>query len=135
MSVHTDAWIGEIRGWVGVPVRHRGVGRGGVDCSGLIIGAAERLGVTVDRGFLNGTMPTGDQVTAAVMRYADPIYEARPGCVVQMYLGSEPRHLGVYVGDNQVVHAKGRKRRVVLTAMPSRFFALWWPNWLEELDG
>ena len=132
MTVPVEDWICEVERWIGTPVRHRGTGVAGVDCSGLLIGAARTFGVEVERGFLNGSIPSGEDVTRAVAAYASELPALAAGCVVQMFLGREPRHLGVYVGSGQLVHAKGRRKRVVRTLLPSRYHRLWWPNWLDE---
>lgn len=133
-------WVREVRRWIGVPVVHQGTDRVGVDCSGLIIGAAATFGVAIERGFLNGRMPSGEDVTQAMERYARRIRRLDVGAIVQHNVGREPRHLGVYVGDNAcgqplMVHAKGRRRRVVETLLPADLYAVWWPDFLEAANG
>ena len=78
---------------LGTPYAWGGTGRGGFDCSGLVQWAFRQAGVTLPR-----TSQTQSTVGQPVSRA-----DLRPGDLVFFY--SQVSHVGIYVGDGQVLHA------------------------------
>lgn len=84
---------------LGTPYRYGGSGPGGFDCSGLTRWALAQAGVDLPR-------------TSPAQRAASrPVAAAdlQPGDLVFYYGAS---HVGIYVGDGQVIHAPRSGRRV-----------------------
>ncbi|MBO0877606.1 MAG: C40 family peptidase, partial [Pseudonocardia sp.] len=78
---------------LGTPYVWGGTSKGGFDCSGLVQWAFRQAGVA---------LPRTSQTQSAV---GQPVSMAdlRPGDLVFFY--SEVSHVGIYVGDGQVLHA------------------------------
>ncbi|MBM3617732.1 MAG: peptidase P60 [Alphaproteobacteria bacterium] len=125
--------VTEARGWLGTPFRHQGRrkgAQGGVDCLGLLIGAADGAGMRVRdvRGRLvavstfdrrdYGHLPDGDalcQTLAEVMERVAP-EAAQVGDVLLMRFDGNPQHLAIvtdYEGGLGIIHAYAPARKVV----------------------
>lgn len=113
------------RGWLGVPFRHQGRTRAGVDCVGLVIGVAralELLPADFDHtGYAR--RPDGVSLLAACRLYLTPVSfsEIGAGDVVVFRVVTDPQHLAVvadyYAGGRSVVHAYALARGVVETRL------------------
>jgi hypothetical protein len=83
--------IAEARKWIGVPYRHQGRGKFGIDCVGLLIEVAKGLGHPVNAPSAYSSMPQG--------------YLLLNPCNVQLWKPARqaviPGDLGVYWGWNQ----------------------------------
>lgn len=129
-----DDIVTAARRWVGVPFRHQGRTRAGVDCLGMVIGVAEEIGARVParvreaRGYER--QPNAGELRAGLDALMVPRARsgAGPGSVLLMAYGRTPQHLGVVTarrGEELVVvhvtekmgrgveHRLGRDLRVV----------------------
>jgi cell wall-associated NlpC family hydrolase len=102
----------EFKAWEGTRYRLGGNGRGGIDCSGF----AQRLlaslfGVQLPR------------TTARQVRAGHRINRSQlvPGDLVFFRPHSAPRHVGVYVGNGEFVHASS-SRGVMLSRLDSVYW-------------
>ncbi|MGQ0480768.1 MAG: C40 family peptidase [Pseudonocardia sp.] len=79
----------------GTPYRWGGTGKGGFDCSGLMLWSFKKAGITLPR------------TSRAQSRIGTPVSrgDLRPGDLVFFY--RPVSHVGLYVGDGKVVHAVG----------------------------
>lgn len=84
---------------LGTPYRYGGSGPGGFDCSGLTRWALAQAGVD---------LPRTSQAQRAASRPVAAA-ELQPGDLVFYYGAS---HVGIYVGDGQIIHAPRSGRRV-----------------------
>ncbi len=117
------------RAWLGVPFRHQGRSREGVDCAGLIICIARELGL-VDAGFdVQGysRRPDGVSLLAACGMHCERILPAgmAPGDVALLRIDQHPQHLAVlaeyFAGGRSLVHAYAPARAVAETRLDE-----WW---------
>lgn len=109
--------IDEARTWLGVPWRHLGRNRAGIDCIGLGIEVCKAVGLS------NYDVPAyGRESTPALMagvRKAGieiPIKELQPGDFVVIKDGPYPFHVAFYShkkGVPHLIHAHARRRKVV----------------------
>ena len=91
------------RGFIGVPWRHRGRNRLGIDCAGLCWAAYHAAGVTLPDYRLYGREPHRDGLVAhTAAALGDPVMVApvdagamMPGDVLVMRFTREPHHMGV----------------------------------------
>lgn len=121
MVAHATAMLGQ-------PYRYGGAAPGGFDCSGLVIYAAARAGITLPR-------TAREQINAGA-----PIdrRDLRAGDLVFMHLSHKELHVGIAIDNLRFVHAPaagGRVRIDSLAAAPysSGFIAarrIVRPSWL-----
>lgn len=82
--------------WQGTPHRMGGMSRSGIDCSGLVH--------RVFRSHLGHELP---RTTEQQVRVGEPVSrdELRPGDLVFFKTGYKTRHVGIYTGESQFLHA------------------------------
>jgi cell wall-associated NlpC family hydrolase len=112
--------VQQARTYLGVPYRHRGRSRAGVDCAGLPKCAYADLGVELPDLKVYGREPHKDGLMDAVRAaFGEPVWQGR-GCpravpqvgdVVVLAFVREPHHLAI-VGDDRLhglslIHADG----------------------------
>lgn len=97
----------------GTPYRYGGNSPAGFDCSGLVQYSYAQFGFEVPR---NSYMQ---------FRAAKPIYrrDLRPGDLVFFRTTSATvSHVGIYIGNNQFVHAPGTGKRVRVTSLDNSYY-------------
>ncbi|WP_083947921.1 C40 family peptidase [Thermobifida cellulosilytica] len=94
---------------IGAPYRWGAAGPSAFDCSGLVQWSFRQAGVTLKR-------TTTDQVTQG-----SPVSRSqlRPGDLVFFYSG--PSHVGIYAGDNKMIHAPRPGKNVQIVDL-SRYY-------------
>ncbi|NYI96645.1 cell wall-associated NlpC family hydrolase [Streptomonospora nanhaiensis] len=90
---------------VGKPYTYGAEGPGAYDCSGLVQWAYKKAGKNLSR-----TTYTQFKEGSSVARD-----NLRPGDLVFFYSG--PTHVGIYIGDGQMVHASSSKDRVMIVSL------------------
>lgn len=79
------------------------------DCSGLVMRYMLDMGYLKEDKTANGLYELATKISADRLKANDFVFKvAKDGTA---------KHIGVYVGDGQVVHAKGRKEGVVLESI------------------
>lgn len=129
--------VAEVRTQIGTPWVHQGrLWGSALDCAGLIICAARRLGLVSADFDVNGysRAPDGSMVPL-LDKFCDRIDAPEIGCVVCMTVQQQPQHVGIvanYVhGGFSLVHATSAAKppRVVehrLMSMPNlRLVGAW----------
>lgn len=107
--------IKELKKYVGrTPYVFSGSGTGGWDCSGLTRWFYEGLGVEIDHS-------ASKQAKYAGIHVSTP----KPGDIVAFkHLNSEKYyHVGIYVGDNNVIHAKKPGTRTEMIELTDGWFS------------
>jgi cell wall-associated NlpC family hydrolase len=106
--------VSAAREWIGVPFRHQGRTRDGIDCAGVVIKVAHALGLSSFDATGYRRLPAGigqEKIEDVCRREMIAIEEAKagPGDVVLYYMGNRPRHLAVladyHAGGLSIVHA------------------------------
>ena len=97
---------------VGVPYRYGGSTPSGFDCSGLVYYSYSRLGKSVPR--------TTGQLWAGVV----PVErrDMRAGDVLFFSMSGKVSHVGMYLGDDQFVHAPSTGKTVSIQTLKSAFY-------------
>ena len=94
-STQGNAVVAGARKYLGVPYVWGGTDPAkGLDCSGLVQKVYSELGYDLPR-------VSGQQATAG--RPVDGLANAQPGDILAF--GSPVHHVGIYIGDNQMIHA------------------------------
>lgn len=113
------------RTWLGTPYHHQGrVKRVGVDCGGLVIGVATELELSQFDINGYGGRPNGDSLVKVCQEQMTPITleQLSPGDVLLFKFEAHAGHLGIYLGDNTLIHSYMPRRKVVEHTLD----AWWW---------
>ncbi len=107
LSMDRAVILAEARQALGTPYRYGGTGNNGVDCSGLVQRVYARAGIPVPR------------TSRRQFDRLPPTDEARPGDLLFFDTagGGDASHVGIYLGDDEMIHAPGRGRRVSVTSL------------------
>ena len=108
-----DALIEAARSYLGVPFRHAGRDRNGVDCVGLILAAARESGMFdyQPRGYARGD---SSRLVAEVERFAVEVEtEPEAGCLLLLECRGEVTHCALVSERDTILHADERRGRVV----------------------
>jgi len=117
-TVTPEAIVAEARGWLGVPWRHQGRSRSGIDCVGLVVCVAHALDLSdydstgysrraQGQGFVEHFRGNMDGVA---------IRDARPGDVLVFADQAYPCHCGFLterLGHPHLLHAHATRRQVI----------------------
>lgn len=97
---------------LGTPYRYGGSSPSGFDCSGLIHYSYSRVGKSVPR--TTGALWSGTQ--------AVPRDQMQVGDVLFFRVEGKMSHVGMYIGDDQFVHAPASGREVSIESLQSGFY-------------
>lgn len=119
-----------VRSLVGTPVEYRGRTVKGIDCSGLIHTALGLCGITGLPFPHYGNMPRTIDLEAPLNTIAKRSNTLVQGSVVQIFRGSEARHMGVFDswkdGFPLWIHACPKNRKTVLDVLPlNKIYMIW----------
>jgi len=114
--------------YIGIPFRSQGRDRSGCDCYGLVrLVLSERFSLTLPMFAKEYADSSDRRVIGPLMERelpllaGDQIPNPELGSVAVAYIAGQPLHLGVYVGDGMILHAK-RESGVLLERTSSLFF-------------
>jgi NlpC/P60 family putative phage cell wall peptidase len=115
------------RTWLGTPYHHQGRVKGaGVDCAGLLVGVAKELGLSdFDVTGYSGR-PNGDSLTRVCQEQMTPITleKLSAGDVLLFKFEAHAGHLGIFIGDNTLIHSYMPRRQVVEHSLDARWWSL-----------
>jgi cell wall-associated NlpC family hydrolase len=107
-----------VRSWIGVPWRNVGTRREGVNCLGLLVGAAREMGGLEDlvykaEPYANFSRPHGEMLRKMKEHLGViGMGEALPGDLALFRIGAEPQHVVLLTDPGMVVHSWKRAGRV-----------------------
>ena len=120
--MHTDkkVTIEEVmataRSWVGVPYKHQGRSRRGVDCGGLLLCIGRDLGVRLLEPSVEYSMSPDPEIIEKGITdnctLVSNIDDIRPGDIIHFSFAGEPRHVGMAT-DIGVIHSWAKPKKVV----------------------
>lgn len=87
--------------------------RHGVDCSGLVKNLFDKLNIEVPRSSRE-QYKIGEQVAKAELAVGDLVFFSTRGKI--------PSHVGIYIGDNQFIHAARRARQVIISNLSQAWY-------------
>jgi cell wall-associated NlpC family hydrolase len=113
MTTRTDLII-IARTWLGVPFRHQGRNKLGVDCGGLLICIGQQAGLTIIPPATYSMSPDINLVRRALDANCTviPLAAAQPGDVLLLAFAGAPQHVGLMT-DIGLLHAWAKPGKVV----------------------
>lgn len=100
------------REYVGYPYVYGGSSPEGFDCSGFVQYIYKQFDISLNRT-ATAQLANGKKVSRS---------ELKPGDLVFFGYGSTATHVGIYVGENQFVHAQNSSTGVVLTELTVSYY-------------
>lgn len=121
--------IAEARSWLGVPFRHQGRNRHGIDCVGLPIVVCQTLGLIGPNFEITnyGRLPSGELVER-LKAHCQPIPAAVPGSLIVVAWTRTAAHVALCTGET-MVHAYESVGRVVEHGYRGRWIRLTHSVW------
>ena len=90
-----DGFAAAARGYVGVPWRHLGRSRTGLDCIGLVLLAARDAGLVLPDPAPYAREPQGTRLLEGILAHAVRVPEPAPGDVLLFRMGLYGGHVGI----------------------------------------
>jgi peptidoglycan endopeptidase LytE len=100
-------------GFLGTRYRFGGSSRSGIDCSSFVQHVFRELEVALPRT-AREQFEIGNEVAPGDLQKGDLIF-------FHTY-ASYPSHVGIYLGNNKMIHASSRDRRVVISPMNTSYY-------------
>jgi len=107
-----DEIIQTARSYIGVPFRHMGRSRNGIDCAGLVVCVCRDLEISVVDIPRYGRQPLGGMLEQVVRQTFIETSSVEPGTLLVMRFASEPQHMAIYTGDT-IIHSYERVGKCV----------------------
>ena len=112
------AFVAAARSYVGVPWRHLGRSRTGLDCIGLVLLAAREARTDLPDPAPYAREPQGTRLLEGILAHATRVAEAAPGDVLLFRLGLYGGHVGIASthpawGVPACLHAYAPRKQVV----------------------
>lgn len=102
--------------YLGYPYVYGGCSSRGFDCSGFVKYVFANFGVTLNRT-ASAQMDNGTSVAKADLQPGDVVFFKKSGSGA-----SRASHVGIYVGNNQFIHASTSKTGVIISDMDSAYY-------------
>jgi len=100
-------------GFLGTRYRFGGNSRNGLDCSAFVQQVFRELDVSLPRS-AREQFEVGSEVTPGDLQKGDLVF-------FRTY-ASFPSHVGIYLGNNRMIHASSRDRRVVISTLNTQYY-------------
>ena len=127
-AARADALVTAARSYVGVPWRHLGRSRTGVDCIGLVLLAARDVGVELPDPAPYVREPQGTRLLDGILGHAERVANPRSGDILLFRMGLYGGHVGIASlhpawGVPACLHAYAPRRQVVEQPMDAELRA------------
>jgi len=108
------------RAYLGVPFRHQGRTRRGVDCVGLVVLAATDAGYAIADSTDYSHRLTDNELLNGILSHCDSVTSPQPGDIALFQLPNDQQHCAVVTAIDPVyiLHAYAPLRKVVEHRMP-----------------
>lgn len=100
--------------FLGVPYRWRGISENrGVDCSGLVKNIFDQFNIELPHS-AREQFKLGEKVAKTELEIGDLVFFTTRGKI--------PTHVGIYIGNNQFLHAARRARQVIISNLSQSWY-------------
>lgn len=113
--VKTDKVCSLAVNYLGTKYRYGGNTPRGFDCSGFTKYIYSKLGYRLNRRAKNQTL-NGMAVPKSKLRRGDLVFFSR-------YINNRITHVGIYIGNNNFIHASSKRRKIKVSSLHNRYFA------------
>lgn len=103
--------IDEAKQWIGTPYQYGGESKNGADCSGFVMSVYQNAGIDLPR--------TSQQQFNYVQLINN--FEREAGDLVFFKRNNKIFHVGIYLGDNYMIHASSSKG-VIIQSIDDNYF-------------
>ena len=102
-----EEWVDEVHTWEGTPFHHAGRVKGvGTDCVGIVIGAANALGVSIPEYANYSRQVSSDALIAETAKYMHRVCTLGHGTILILRVRHRAQHMAVYDATrNTIIHA------------------------------
>lgn len=100
-------------GFLGTRYRFGGTSRNGLDCSAFVQQVFNEMEVSLPRT-AREQYERGEIVNRGDMKKGDLVFFST--------YASFPSHVGIYLGENKMIHASSRERRVVISSLDTPYY-------------
>jgi cell wall-associated NlpC family hydrolase len=132
MAIERDSVVAAARAWLGVPWRHMGRSRLGLDCVGLLVVVGRDLGLEVEDQERYPRRPQGGYLRQTLERQlVDGGRTPAPGDIGLFADRRTPFHAGIFslrYGRLHMIHAYAKRRKVVEEPFDHE-----WPGLLDRV--
>lgn len=112
----TSSVVEYAKQYMGYPYVYGGSSPRGFDCSGLVKYVFANFGITLNRT-ASAQMDNGTSVSKSELIPGDVVFFKKAGSSA-----SRASHVGIYIGNNQFIHASTSKTGVIISDMDSSYY-------------
>lgn len=123
-----EAFVAAARSYIGVPWKHQGRSRAGLDCIGLIILAGRDIGIAVPLVANYGPIQAYWQMKPYLADFCQRIGQAELGAIA-VYRTSASLHVAICAEADRIVQALNTVGRVEETRLMFPLNQVWLPRW------
>lgn len=102
-SGNTSSIVSNASKYMGTPYVYGGTSNSGLDCSGLVYKALTEAGIDVPRTTAQGYKDMADKISESKIKPGDLVFFGANGLV---------DHVGIYMGNGQMINATGTKTQI-----------------------
>lgn len=102
-SGNTSSIVSNASKYMGTPYTYGGTSSSGLDCSGLVYKALTEAGIDVPRTTAQGYKDMADKISESKIKPGDLVFFGANGLV---------DHVGIYMGNGQMINATGTKTQI-----------------------
>ena len=113
VAANADKMVSNATAMLGQPYRYGGSAPGGFDCSGLVVYAAARAGITLPRT-AHEQLESGSRIARGQLRAGDLVF---------MHLKHKELHVGIALDNVRFIHAPSSGGRVRIDSLAAAPYA------------
>lgn len=114
-EIKLDKVIKTAKGYQGVPYVWGGTFPSGFDCSGFVYYVMQKNGISIPRTTSQQYYNAGTWVSGGNLKLGDLVFFTT--------YKAGPSHVGIYIGNNQFIHASSGSGKIIISSMSNSYYA------------